>query len=151
MKVYTTDKTKVYLATPIETATRPKEEVLAYAEQVAQILESVGCEVYRPWKLHIPNALEMSNHEWGERVAVQDIVTINTCDFVTAIVYDRREATAGVMFELGYAYAREIDIDLVVHESAKQISLMVGTFATHIYGGLENLKNGTDGYEIEVC
>ena len=80
MKVYTTDKTKVYLATPIETATRPKEEVLAYAEQVAQILESVGCEVYRPWKLHIPNAWEMSNREWGEKVAVQDIVAINTCD-----------------------------------------------------------------------
>ena len=144
-------KHNIYLATPIETAVRSKEEVLAYAEQVAKHLEDRHFEVYRPWAVHVPNAWNMSNHEWGKQVAINDIVAINSCDFVVAIVYDRREATAGIMFELGYAYAMQIPVDIVVHESAKQISLMVGTFADHIYGGLDNFKKDIDGYDIEVC
>lgn len=142
---------KVYLSTPIESASRPKEEYLAYAEQVAQFLESKGHTVYRPWKEYIPNACNMSNREWSQEVAVHDIVTINTADMVVAVVYDRCEATPGTMFELGYCYAREIPIDIVVHESAKKISLMVGSFAGHTYFGLNNFKKGICDIDVEMC
>lgn len=141
----------VYIATPIETASRPKDDLLSYAEKAAQILEAKGYTVHRPWKVHIPNAWDMSNKEWSKIVANDDISAINSSDLVVGIVYDRSEATAGTMFELGYAYAMQIPINIVVHESANKISLMVGSFADHVYFGLENFKNNIDNISVEMC
>ena len=144
-------KLKIYLATSIESARRPKEEMLAYAEQVAQSIESDGHTVYRPWKVYIPNAWNMSNIEWSQEVAVKDIAAINAADLVVAVVYDRCEATPGTMFELGYCYARGIPVDIVVHESAKKISLMLAPFADHIYFGFNNFKKDICNIDVEMC
>lgn len=142
---------KIYLATPIESASRPKEEMLAYAEQVAKLVEAEGNTVHRPWKVHIPNAWDMSNQDWGKAVAESDIEAIDSCDAVIGIIYDRREATAGTMWELGYAYAMRIPTTVVIHESAKQISLMVASFADHIYCGIDNFNKYVEGCNLEVC
>lgn len=145
---------KIYLATPIEPAGRSKEEVLNYAEQIARILESQGHFVHRSWNVHIPNAWNLSNYEWGAAVADEDIRAIEDCDLAVGIVYDRREATAGTMWELGYAYGTEKEIWIVEHESVKQMSLMIANCTDTIYKGIENLKNNRKlSYEerTEVC
>ena len=145
---------KIYLATPIESAGRPKEEVLNYAEQVARVLESKGHFVHRPWNVHIPNAWDLSNYEWGAQVACEDIQAINDCDVVVGIVYDRCESTAGTMWELGYAYGIEKEIWIVEHESVKQMSLMIVNCTNTIYKGIENLKNNKQMIieeRTEVC
>lgn len=54
--------------------------------------------MHRPWNVHIPNAWNLSNYEWGAAVADEDIRAIEDCDLVVGIVYDRREATAGTLW-----------------------------------------------------
>ncbi len=61
-------------------------------------------EVYCPFELQIPNAWDMSQEEWAQKVFDEDVRAIKEAD-VVVLITPGRESTAGTNWEQGYAYA----------------------------------------------
>lgn len=146
----------IYIATPIEPAHHTKAETISYAEQVSDVLSEFGHNVHKPWNVHIPNAWDLPNNVWGKAVFDEDIKAINSCDAIVAIVYDRRESTAGTTWELGYGYALGKRVIIVEHPTVKQMSLMLANGCEICLHGLEDLFKYLNDDEItslptEVC
>lgn len=61
-------------------------------------------DVYCPFELKIPNAWDMSQEEWAEKVFEKDVAALKECDFVIYLS-PGRVSTAGSNWEQGFAYA----------------------------------------------
>lgn len=89
---------KVYLAGPCSAEHR------TLLTNIAKGLRSHQIEVYAPFELQIPNAWDMSQEDWAEKVFIADVSAIDNAD-VMVVISIGRESTAGTNWEQGYAYA----------------------------------------------
>jgi nucleoside 2-deoxyribosyltransferase len=89
---------KIYLAGSCGSEDR------TFMRSIAQMLRRHNFEVYCPFDLKIPNAWDMSQDLWAEKVFEEDIRAIHWCDIMISISKGR-ESTAGTNWEQGYAYA----------------------------------------------
>lgn len=91
---------KFYLCGPCDTENRTNMQHIA-----SVIRNSVkDCEVYCPFELKIPNAWDMSQERWAEKVFEADVKAIQECDFFIMFSLGRI-SSAGTNWEQGYAYA----------------------------------------------
>ena len=127
---------KVYLAGPCDSENR------TLMTKVARVLRARGdMEVYCPFELKIPNAWDISQEEWAEKVFKEDIRNLNSAD-VFIMIFTGRESTAGTNWEQGYAFALDKWI-YVFQITDKPTSLMTYCGADHFY----NIKNEFDLYD----
>lgn len=90
---------KIYLAGPCSAENR------TLLVNIAKGLRSYDYEVYAPFELQIPNAWDLTQEEWAEKVFDADIEAIDNADVIVVISLGR-ESTAGTNWEQGYAYAK---------------------------------------------
>ena len=107
---------KIYLAGPCSAEHR------TLLTNIAKGLRSYDYEVYAPFELQIPNAWDMSQEEWAEKVFDADVEAIDSSDIVVVISLGR-ESTAGTNWEQGYAYAKNKQV-LVYQITEQPTSLM---------------------------
>jgi len=97
-------------------------------------------EVYAPWELHIPNAWDYPNSEWGQMVFISDMNAIQNCDIVVSLNYGRHETGGGTCFECGAAYMIGKPI-ILVEMTDNQMSLMIANGRWATVKGIEGLMN----------
>ena len=68
---------KVYLASPLHT-----DELKARITKVVTYLREEGNSVYSPMELKIPNAWDISNHEWAKKVYDNDVKELTNADLI---------------------------------------------------------------------
>ena len=104
-----TDKERAFLKTVIESVKKffPNEEL------------------FIPMEHFIPNGENLSNNEWAEAVFKMDVEALNKCDRVVAAYLGLRSDT-GTAWEIGYAYAKGIPVDLILSLEALggEVSIM---------------------------
>lgn len=126
---------KVYLAGPCDSENR------TLMTKVAKVLRARGdMEVYCPFELKIPNAWDISQEEWAEKVFKEDIRNLNSAD-VFIMISTGRESTAGTNWEQGYAFALDKWI-YVFQITDKPTSLMTYCGADRFF----NIENEFDLY-----
>lgn len=107
---------KVYLA---GSCSSDKRTIM---QGIAEKLRKIGYEVYCPFELKIPNAWDMSQEEWSNKVFMEDIKHLDECEIVIMIT-PGRNCTAGTSWEQGYAYANGKNI-IVIQYTDHNTSLM---------------------------
>lgn len=90
---------KIYLAGPCSAENR------TLLVNIAKELRGYDFTVYAPYELQIPNAWDLTQEEWAEKVFNADVEAIDNADIVVVISLGR-ESTAGTNWEQGYAYAK---------------------------------------------
>ena len=82
-------------------------------------------ELFIPMEHFIPNGENLSNNEWAEAVFKMDVEALNKCDRVVAAYLGLRSDT-GTAWEIGYAYAKSIPVDLILSPEALsgEVSIM---------------------------
>ena len=82
-------------------------------------------ELFIPMEHFIPNGENLSNNEWAEAVFKMDVEALNKCDHVIAAYLGLRSDT-GTAWEIGYAYAKDIPVTLVLSPEALngEVSIM---------------------------
>ena len=126
---------KVYLAGPCDSENR------TLMTKVAKVLRARGdMEVYCPFELKIPNAWDISQEEWAEKVFKEDIRNLNSAD-VFIMISVGRESTAGTNWEQGYAFALDKWI-YVFQITDKPTSLMTYCSSDRFF----NIENEFDLY-----
>ena len=109
-------------------------------KQIAKHLRTrEDTEVYCPFELQIPNAWDMSQEEWAQKVFDEDVRAIKEAD-VVVLITPGRESTAGTNWEQGYAYALGKRI-FVFQVTDKPTSLMT-------YCGCDLFFNTTSDREL---
>ena len=82
-------------------------------------------ELFIPMEHFIPDGENLSNNEWAEAVFKMDVKALNKCDRVVAAYLGLRSDT-GTAWEIGYAYAKGIPVDLILSPGALsgEVSIM---------------------------
>ena len=82
-------------------------------------------ELFIPMEHFIPNGENLSNNEWAEAVFKMDIEALNKCDLVVA-AYLGLYSDTGTAWEIGYAYAKGIPVNLILSPEALEgeVSIM---------------------------
>ena len=82
-------------------------------------------ELFIPMEHFIPNGENLSNNEWAEAVFKMDVEALNKCDRVVAAYLGLRSDT-GTAWEIGYAYAKNIPVSLILSPEALngEVSIM---------------------------
>ena len=82
-------------------------------------------ELFIPMEHFIPNGDNLSNNEWAEAVFKMDVEALNKCDRVVAAYLGLRSDT-GTAWEIGYAYAKNIPVSLILSPEALngEVSIM---------------------------
>lgn len=82
-------------------------------------------KLFIPMEHFIPNGENLSNNEWAEAVFKMDVEALNKCNRVVAAYLGLRSDT-GTAWEIGYAYAKGIPVDLVFSPEALggEVSIM---------------------------
>lgn len=126
---------KIYLAG----SCAPEQRNLMVA--IAKYLRSFkNVGVYCPFELEIPNAWDISQEEWSEKVFMADKDAIDNCD-IFLMISQGRMSSAGTNWEQGYAYGIGKYIG-VIQITDTPTSLMTYSSANCFC----NVK--TDGFEI---
>ena len=118
-------KYKIYLAGSC--ATEQRTDMV----KIAKLLRICDFEVYCPFELKIPDAWDMSQEAWAQKVFDADIKAIDECD-IFFMVSPGRESTAGTNWEQGYAYAKNKRV-IVAQFTDKPTSLMTYCGAKEFY------------------
>ena len=104
-----TDKERAFLKTVIESVKKffPNEEL------------------FIPMEHFISNGENLSNNEWAEAVFKMDVEALNKCNHVVAAYLGLRSDT-GTAWEIGYAYAKNIPVYLILSPEALngEVSIM---------------------------
>ena len=112
----------IYIAGPFFT-----DEERAFLKIVIESVKETfpNEELFIPMEHFIPNGENLSNNEWAEAVFKMDVEALNKCDRVVAAYLGLRSDT-GTAWEIGYAYARSIPIDLILSPEALEgeVSIM---------------------------
>lgn len=122
---------KVYLASPFFNG-----EQLEKVKMLERNLKEQGCLVFSPRNNQF-SELEFGSKQWRKTVFTNDVRHINWSDIVVAI-YDDEDA--GTMWEIGYAYAKDIPV-VVVNSKEKTMNLMVTDSLHAIIDGLDEIDN----------
>ena len=82
-------------------------------------------ELFIPMEHFIPDGENLSNNEWAEAVFKMDVEALNKCNRVVAAYLGLRSDT-GTAWEIGYAYARGIPVNLILSPEALEgeVSIM---------------------------
>ena len=82
-------------------------------------------ELFIPMEHFIPNGENLSNNEWAEAVFKMDVEALNKCNRVVAAYLGLRSDT-GTAWEIGYAYAKGIPVNLILSPEAfeGEVSIM---------------------------
>lgn len=110
---------KIYIASPLFN-TAEQEQI----DGIVNYLRSIGNEVYSPKEFQIENAWDMDNKEWGKAVFDEDVKHLRECDKVVAI-YNGLYSDTGTAWEIGFAYALNKEIEVIVSDDWMDVSLMV--------------------------
>lgn len=70
-------------------------------------------ELFIPMEHFIPNGENLSNNEWAEAVFKMDVEALNKCNHIIA-AYSGLYSDTGTAWEIGYAYAKGIPVDLII-------------------------------------
>ena len=118
---------KIYLASSIGPV---GSKIRLNAEEIAQILEVQGHEVYIPWKHRVPHPWDYPNNEWALMTFMNDIRAMDEAEIMVMLSYGR-ESTAGANWEAGYFFGTGKKV-IVVEITDQIMSLMVanGRYAT---------------------
>ena len=112
----------IYIAGPFFT-----DEERAFLKIVIESVKETfpNEELFIPMEHFIPNGENLSNNEWAEAVFKMDVEALNKCDRVVAAYLGLRSDT-GTAWEIGYAYARSIPVDLILSPEALEgeVSIM---------------------------
>lgn len=84
---------------------------------------SLKAEFYLPHQLKIENAWDISLEEWSRKVFEHDLEALNEADLILFISYGK-ENNSGSVWEVGYAYGKNIPIIMVKMTDAVE-SLML--------------------------
>ena len=112
----------IYIAGPFFT-----DEERAFLKIVIESVKEIfpNEELFIPMEHFIPNGENLSNNEWAEAVFKMDVEALNKCDHVVAAYLGLRSDT-GTAWEIGYAYAKGIPVDLILSPEALEgeVSIM---------------------------
>ena len=112
----------IYIAGPFFTG-----EERAFLKIVIESVKEIfpNEELFIPMEHFIPNGENLSNNEWAEAVFKMDVEALNKCDRVVAAYLGLRSDT-GTAWEIGYAYAKGIPVDLILSLEALsgEVSIM---------------------------
>ena len=112
----------IYIAGPFFT-----DEERAFLKIVIESVKEIfpNDELFIPMEHFIPNGENLSNNEWAEAVFKMDVEALNKCDRVVAAYLGLRSDT-GTAWEIGYAYAKGIPVDLILSLEALsgEVSIM---------------------------
>ena len=120
---------KIYLAGSCGTDRR------THMVEIGKALRKAGFEVHCPFELQIPNAWDLSQEEWADKVFVSDIQAIDTADMVVLIT-PGRVSTAGTNWEQGYAYAKGKKV--IVFQYTEEPTSLMTYCGCSSFIGLEN-------------
>lgn len=126
-------KMKIYMAGAFF---RP--ETKSRIDSYAAGFRRLGYDVYVPQEHTVPNAWEMSQEDWAKEVFKMDIAAIQECDMLF-VVYDGLYSDSGTAWEIGYAYALGKEIQIIVNDGVKDMSIMPFSSAWAI-GNYKNIK-----------
>lgn len=126
-------KMKIYMAGAFF---RP--ETKSRIDSYAAGFRRLGYDVFVPQEHTVPNAWEMSQEDWAREVFKMDIAAIQECDMVF-VVYDGLYSDSGTAWEIGYAYALGKNIQIIVNNGVKDMSIMPFASAWAI-GNYKNIK-----------
>lgn len=98
-------------------------------------------EFFIPMEHFIPNGENLSNNEWAEAVFKMDVEALNKCDRVVAAYLGLRSDT-GTAWEIGYAYAKGIPINLIIPSEVfkEEMSIMPIQSSNYIFKTILNQK-----------
>ena len=82
-------------------------------------------ELFIPMEHFIPDGENLSNNEWAEAVFKMKVEALNKCNRVVAAYLGLRSDT-GTAWEIGYAYAKNIPVSLILSPEALngEVSIM---------------------------
>ena len=89
---------------------------------IATELRKHNYDVYCPFEMKIPNAWDMSQEEWSQKVFEEDLKHLDECE-IFLMISSGRISTAGTNWEQGYAYAKRKKI-IVLQYNDTNTSLM---------------------------
>ena len=112
----------IYIAGPFFT-----DEERAFLKIVIESVKETfpNEELFIPMEHFIPNGKNLSNNEWAEAVFKMDVEALNKCDRVVA-AYLGLYSDTGTAWEIGYAYAKGIPVNLILSPEALEgeVSIM---------------------------
>jgi len=125
---------KIYLAGSCSSEKR------TMMQKIAARLRECSYEVYCPFELKIPNAWDMPQEDWAQKVFEADLKHLDECD-IFLMITSGRNSTAGTNWEQGYVYAKHKRI-IVVQYTEEETSLMT-------YCGCDDFVNTKTKYIAE--
>ena len=98
-------------------------------------------ELFIPMEHFIPNGENLSNNEWAEAVFKMDVEALNKCNHVIA-AYSGLYSDTGTAWEIGYAYAKGIPVDLIIPAEVlkEEMSIMPIQSSNYIFKTTLNQK-----------
>ena len=98
-------------------------------------------ELFIPMEHFIPDGENLSNNEWAEAVFKMDVEALNKCNRVVAAYLGLRSDT-GTAWEIGYAYAKGIPVDLIIPTEVlkEEMSIMPIQSSNSIFKTILNQK-----------
>lgn len=117
---------KFYVASPLFT--------VAQKIRIKKVVDALRWyhDVYSPMEHQVPNAWELPNDEWASEVFKNDVEALNNADAVV-VIYDGLYSDSGTAWEVGYAYAMNKQIFVIVADEKEMQSLMVFGSASHLF------------------
>lgn len=109
---------KIYLASPFFNS-----EEINKLEMIKTILRGKGLDVFVPNEHQNPH-LEFGSLEWRAATFKSDVDAIDNCDIMVAINCQGNYDDAGTMWEIGYAFAKEIPV-VLFNNTGETINLMI--------------------------
>lgn len=108
---------KIYIAGPFF-----NEKELQCIEQVEQIVTEKGHTFFSPRTLDFTH-LGIGTNPWSQAIFNEDIKEINNCDMMV-VLYHGNYSDSGTAFEIGYAYAKGVQVVLVHVDRDSNSNLM---------------------------
>lgn len=108
---------KIYIAGPFF-----NDKEIQYIEKTEQILTSKGYSYFSPRSIDYSH-LGFGSNEWSNSIFKKDILEIDNCDMMI-VLYHGNYSDSGTAFEIGYAYAKGIQIVLVHVDRENDSNLM---------------------------
>ena len=112
----------IYIAGPFFTD-KERAFLKIVIESVKEIFPNE--ELFIPMEHFISNGENLSNNEWAEAVFKMKVEALNKCNRVVAAYLGLRSDT-GTAWEIGYAYAKNIPVSLILSSEALngEVSIM---------------------------
>ena len=98
-------------------------------------------ELFIPMEHFIPDGENLSNNEWAEAVFKMDVEALNKCNHIIA-AYSGLYSDTGTAWEIGYAYAKGIPVDLIIPTEVlkEEMSIMPIQSSNSIFKTILNQK-----------